>query len=164
MGARLNKIPRRIWLSILLIAVGIAPMVSVVLAAVIAGLNGCEVNEAYVQPCIVLGTDIGFLLAMMGIMGWFMLISVYFLAAGLLWLAVEGVLPSCSRKSRPTHELRAFAPALFRREALALREPVRLPALLVFLSRLARIRPNTGSAGAVNCGFSGLRRSIAKLR
>lgn len=100
MGARLTKIPRRIWVLILMVAIGIAPMVSVMLAASIADLNGCALHEGYVQPCIVFGTDIGGVLYTMGVMGWLMLISLFFLAAGLLGLALEALLLIVRRTMR----------------------------------------------------------------
>lgn len=83
---------RRIWLLIGMILIGIAPMISVVVAGLIAELNGCGLHEGFVQPCIVFGTDIGGVLYTMGVMGWFMLISIFFLAGGLLGLAFEAVI------------------------------------------------------------------------
>lgn len=83
---------RRIWMLILMILIGIAPLVSVVLAGQIADLNGCGLHEGFVQPCIVLGTDIGGVLYNMTALGWLMLISLFFLAGGLLGLAKESLL------------------------------------------------------------------------
>lgn len=80
---------RRIGLLILMVVIGIAPLVSVFLAGTIADLNGCSLHEGFVQPCIVLGADIGGLLYNMIAIGWLMLISLFFLAGGLLGLAKE---------------------------------------------------------------------------
>jgi len=88
----LSRVPRRIWLLILMIVIGIAPLASVALAGLIAELNGCALHEGFAQPCIVSGVDIGGLLYTMAVMGWLMLISLFFLAGGLLGLAKEGVL------------------------------------------------------------------------
>lgn len=87
----LRRIPIRIWGLILMILIGIAPLVSVVLAGLIAEINDCPLHEGFVQPCIVLGRDIGGLLYTMAVMGWLMLISLFFLAGGLLGLAAEVV-------------------------------------------------------------------------
>lgn len=82
----------RIWVLIILVIIGIAPLASVALAGVVADLNGCELHEGYPQPCLVLGVDIGGALHTMVVMGWLMLISLFFLAGGLLGLAWEGLL------------------------------------------------------------------------
>ena len=88
----MSGVPRRIWLLILMIFIGIAPLASVFLAGLIADLNGCALHEGFVQPCIVFGTDIGGLLYNMVAVGWLMLISLFFLAGGLLGLAKEALL------------------------------------------------------------------------
>lgn len=75
-----------------MVVIGIAPLVSVALAGLIADWNGCALHEGYAQACILFGTDIGGVLYTMTVMGWLMLISLFFLAGGLLVLAWEGVL------------------------------------------------------------------------
>lgn len=75
-----------------MVVVGIAPMISVLLAGLIAELNGCSLHEGFIQPCIVFGTDIGGVLYTMGVMGWLMLASIFLAAGGLLGLAYEAVL------------------------------------------------------------------------
>ena len=75
-----------------MIAIGIAPLISVALTGLIAELTGCQVREDFVRPCIVFGANIGGLLSFMGMMGWFMLITIYLVAVGLLGLALEAVL------------------------------------------------------------------------
>ncbi|MBC9209690.1 hypothetical protein IBL26_22825 [Roseomonas aerophila] len=75
-----------------MVLIGIAPLASVALAGLIAELNGCGLHEGFAQPCIVAGVDIGGLLYTMAVMGWLMLVSLFFLAGGLLGLAKEGVL------------------------------------------------------------------------
>lgn len=84
--------PRQIWLLILMVIIGIAPLASVFLAGLIADLNGCELHEGFAQTCVVLGADVGGVLYNMVALGWLMLISLFFLAGGLLGLAKEGML------------------------------------------------------------------------
>ncbi|MBU4611189.1 hypothetical protein IMZ29_11790 [Achromobacter sp. GG226] len=74
-----------------MVLVGVAPLASVALAGFIAQVNGCGLHEGYPQPCIVLGADIGGVLYTMTALGWLMLISLLFLAGGLLGLAAEGL-------------------------------------------------------------------------
>ncbi|MCL4067926.1 hypothetical protein M3484_15225 [Pseudomonas sp. GX19020] len=93
------KTSRRIWLLILMVVIGIAPLASVALAGLIADWNGCALHEGFAQPCILLGTDIGGVLYTMAVMGWLMLISLFFLGGGLLGLAWEGVLLIARRMS-----------------------------------------------------------------
>lgn len=85
----MNRVFPRIWLLILMIVIGIAPLASVFLAGLIADSNGCSLHEGFVQPCIVLGADIGGVLHTMTALGWLMLISLFFLAGGILSLAKE---------------------------------------------------------------------------
>jgi len=51
------------------------PLLVTATAAVIAWLNGCELNEGNPHPCVVCGTDIGETLYAMGMMAWFCLIT-----------------------------------------------------------------------------------------
>ena len=57
-----------------------APIGAVMLCAAIANAFGCKVDEGSVHPCIVNGHDYGHFLYSLGVMGWFMLVS---LPAGL---------------------------------------------------------------------------------
>ena len=63
-----------------------APAVAVVLAYVVSGLTGCRIDEASVHPCQVGPVDIGGLLYLMGMSGWYFLATwpVAFLAI-LFW-------------------------------------------------------------------------------
>lgn len=83
---------RRLWAYLVMVLIGVAPMVSVMLAGLIATQNGCGLHEGFAQPCVVFGTDIGGILYTMGVMGWLMLVSIFFLAGGVLGLVCEGVL------------------------------------------------------------------------
>lgn len=75
-----------------MVIIGIAPLASVFLAGLIADRNGCELHEGFAQTCVVLGADVGGALYNMVALGWLMLISLFFLAGGLLGLAKEGML------------------------------------------------------------------------
>jgi hypothetical protein len=48
----------------------VAPILSVVIAASIAGACGCKLDEGDAHPCIVLGVDIGGVLYAMGLAVW----------------------------------------------------------------------------------------------
>lgn len=58
-----------------IVVFALLPVASVFLTYLIAEANNCQVNEAYVQPCVVLGIDLGGLLYGMGVMGWLMLVT-----------------------------------------------------------------------------------------
>jgi hypothetical protein len=62
-----------------------APVFSVAYAASVAEANNCELDEGSVHPCIVDGEDIGETLYTLGMMGWFMLVTI---PVGLLALFV----------------------------------------------------------------------------
>jgi hypothetical protein len=51
------------------------PVLSVLAASLIASLNGCTLHEGFANRCVVFGADIGGLLYSMGILGWFMLMT-----------------------------------------------------------------------------------------
>jgi hypothetical protein len=71
---------RRIWWLLLgyliigLVAGG--PLISVMIAGTIASWNGCTLHEGFVNPCVVNGRDVGETLYAMGVMGWFMLVTI----------------------------------------------------------------------------------------
>jgi hypothetical protein len=54
----------------------ISPMISVLLASAIATAFGCALDEGGVNPCVVLGKDLGPSLYTLGVMGWFFLLTV----------------------------------------------------------------------------------------
>jgi hypothetical protein len=72
---------------LLILAWTIWPVALVVLAGNIASANGCQLDEGSVHPCIVNGRDMGEQLYGMGVMGWFMLVTI---PTGLLALATYG--------------------------------------------------------------------------
>ena len=75
-----------------LAVIGALPFLSVGLVMLVGGALGCELNEARVMPCVVLGVDIGGVLTTLGVMGWLMLVSWPFLLAGLAMLALAGLI------------------------------------------------------------------------
>src|SRR6266478_866651 len=61
---------------VLIAAFAFAPVGSVMLCAWIANAYGCKVDEGSVHPCIINGHDYGELLYDLGVMGWFMLVTI----------------------------------------------------------------------------------------
>lgn len=53
----------------------VLPLLITLLAAFIAWLNGCELNEGNPHPCKVCGVDIGETLYGMGMMAWFCMLT-----------------------------------------------------------------------------------------
>ncbi len=80
-----------ILIVILLLILGwmLWPVASVMIAGSIAEANNCQLDEGSVHPCIVNGNDRGEQLYSMGVMGWFMLVTI---PTGLIALAVYGVI------------------------------------------------------------------------
>jgi len=77
---------------------GWAPVMSILVCAVLARLSHCEVTEAAVQPCPVAGFRLGALLYRLGVFGWTFLASwPMALAAGPLWLLVALVAARLNR-------------------------------------------------------------------
>ena len=88
------------WIILVLIALfAFAPVASVLACGVIANAHGCRVDEGSVHPCVINGKDYGQLLYTLGVMGWFMLLT---LPAGaiafVLWLIVLVLHRSAWRK------------------------------------------------------------------
>src|SRR5437879_4983704 len=88
------------WIALVLIVLfAFAPIGSVMTCAWIANSHGCRVDEGSVHPCVINGKDYGQLLYTLGVMGWFMLLT---LPAGaiafVLWLIVLVLHRSAWRK------------------------------------------------------------------
>lgn len=60
----------------ILAVIALLPLFAVLLTATVAGIAGCEVNEAGPMPCMVFGTDIGGVLSGLMITGWFSLLTI----------------------------------------------------------------------------------------
>ncbi len=79
----------RLWSGLILI--GLLPLASVLIAAGLAWIGNCRLNEAMAHPCVILGFDISELLYSMGVAGWLMLVTAPLAMigiAGLVGLAV----------------------------------------------------------------------------
>src|SRR5438552_13320205 len=61
---------------VLIVGFAFAPVGSVMLCAWMANAYGCKVDEGSVHPCIINGHDYGELLYDLGVMGWFMLVTI----------------------------------------------------------------------------------------
>jgi hypothetical protein len=75
--AAAGPFPWRRYLIILLAIIVIAgsPLISVLISTLIADSNGCVVHEGFVNPCVVLGVDIGGGLYGGFVLGWLMLVT-----------------------------------------------------------------------------------------
>jgi len=71
--------------ALIVIALAFSPIAVTYSAGLIASLLGCDLNEASVHPCPLLGVNIGPLLYAMGLAVWFVSLTVL---AGLLALVV----------------------------------------------------------------------------
>lgn len=74
------------WGAALVTIVAWAPAVAVVVAYTVAGWAGCQVDEASAHSCLIGPVDVGGLLYLMGVSGWYFLATwpVAFLAV-LFW-------------------------------------------------------------------------------
>lgn len=61
------------------------PIALTAVAGAIAAANGCQLNEAQINSCIVNGREMGDTLYTLGVMGWFMLVTI---PTGLLALLI----------------------------------------------------------------------------
>ncbi len=73
----------------------VAPLISLLIAYLVAGLFGCPLNEASVQECSVFGADLGGLLYQMSVAGWYLFLS---LPLGLVVIIVGAILQSAGRR------------------------------------------------------------------
>lgn len=73
-----------------LLGVGLLPVLSVLLATLVADAAGCPLDEGSVHTCVILGVDRGGTLSAMFLLGWLMLVSLPVGAVGALGLVVIG--------------------------------------------------------------------------
>jgi hypothetical protein len=67
----------------------LAPLISAMLASVIANANGCALDEGGVHPCLMGGADYGEMLSVMFVSAWFGLVTLPIGAlAAILWCMV----------------------------------------------------------------------------
>lgn len=57
-------------IALISLLIGFSPICVAVLAMTIANLNNCELNEAAVSSCVVMGVELGDALYSMGMMFW----------------------------------------------------------------------------------------------
>jgi len=79
MTAKSNKTFPWIWYLLALFVIMVfafAPIGSVMVCAFIANTHGCKVDEGSVHPCVINGHDYGELLYTLGVLGWFMLVTI----------------------------------------------------------------------------------------
>lgn len=81
----MKKLLRNLLILIPILLWTIWPVLLVATAGAIASANGCELNEAVINSCIVNGSEMGQTLYSMGVMGWFMLVTI---PTGLLALLI----------------------------------------------------------------------------
>ena len=80
---------RRVWPVLALFLFMFGPLISVFIATSIASAHGCLLDEAGVQPCLVLGWDAGALLYPMAVISWFSLVTLPLgFLIGCVWLVV----------------------------------------------------------------------------
>lgn len=85
----MSKRTKRFLVAIAAIIVFAAlPILSLVIAAVIAGVLGCDLDEGSIHACLVLGLDLGGLLYFMGVAGWMAMFTVPIAALALAILAL----------------------------------------------------------------------------
>jgi hypothetical protein len=78
-----------ILIVIIILLIAALPLISVAIAGSIANANGCQLDEGSIHPCVVNGQDMGETLYSMGVMGWFMLVTIPLgLGAALLYIIV----------------------------------------------------------------------------
>jgi hypothetical protein len=91
----MNVADRPFVLLLLIIAISCAPLLFVAASIGAASALGCTLNEAASHPCVVLGINIGDLLAVMFVMGWLSLASLPAGALGvgawIIWMIVRWI-------------------------------------------------------------------------
>jgi hypothetical protein len=81
----MKKLLRNLLILIPILLWTIWPVILAAIAGAIASANGCELNETVINSCVVSGREMGDTLYSMGVMGWFMLVTI---PTGLLALLV----------------------------------------------------------------------------
>lgn len=74
------------------IVIAVSPLLLVWIVSFIADINGCNLNEGMVEPCMVSGVDIGSFLYSLFMSGWYLFITfplggILFFGS-LIWLAL----------------------------------------------------------------------------
>jgi hypothetical protein len=77
-----------IWVGIVLLLVGVAPIALAALASWIAEANGCQLNEGMANSCLIGGSDWGSALYTMFVAGWLFLVTMLLIPVGLIAFVV----------------------------------------------------------------------------
>ena len=92
---------RMIWALAVIVLFGALPLLSMLLALLIASPFGCPLDEGSVHPCVIFGLDFGTLLYTMAVGGWFVMFTVPLAGLALIvWLTVLLVLLLIRRRRR----------------------------------------------------------------
>jgi hypothetical protein len=76
-----------------IVLIGSAPIISTAIAGSVATAHGCDLDEGSIHPCLINGVDYGETLYSMGVLGWFMLVSIPIAAAlFVVYLVVLGII------------------------------------------------------------------------
>jgi hypothetical protein len=91
-----------VWALAMILAFGALPLVSLLLAMIIALPLGCRLDEGNVYPCVIFGLDFGTLLYVMAVSGWLAMFTVPVAGLALIvWLIVLVILLVMRRHRRP---------------------------------------------------------------
>jgi len=91
---------KKIWLLhsaivLVIFLIGFGPLLATLAAGTVASMNGCELHEGFVNPCLIGGVDYGETLYSFGVLGWLslgtipiaaMLFLAYLLIVLVVWL------------------------------------------------------------------------------
>ena len=97
MPERILGMRRSFVVLILIVLYTIAPILSVLLAGIMANSLGCKLDEGQARQCMCLGIDIGRPLYALGVAGWLALVT---LPTGLLAMIVYVVVTIASALSK----------------------------------------------------------------
>jgi hypothetical protein len=81
-----------VWLGaafVVIVLLAAMPVISALISGAIAGALGCQLNEGGAPPCPLMGVDLGEMLVVMFVLGWFAFVTLPLGAVALaVWLIV----------------------------------------------------------------------------
>lgn len=86
-------------LAVVLILIGLAPVIGIGVAQIVASLAHCPLNTAFPQPCVILGVDLGGPLTTLNGLNWLMFLTAPAALAGFA-LAIALALAALLRRAR----------------------------------------------------------------
>jgi hypothetical protein len=96
-----SKSRKRFLLTALgIVGFAILPILSMLIAVVIAGVSGCAIDEGSVHPCLVLGIDLGTMLYSMAVFGWFVMFTFPLAGIALFILIVAWIVFTLSNRPK----------------------------------------------------------------